>query len=200
MVRFNRSFALRLATALTLATTLYATAQACTRLVYLGPNDNVITARSMDWKNDIATHLWIFPRGMERSGEAGNRSLHWTSRYGSVIASGYDISTTDGLNEAGLMANVLWLVESQYPEFTGKKPGLTIAAWAQYVLDNFATVEEAVSALRCVKSPSQSSRTKSRERNVSPPCIYRYPIHPAIAPLSSTLKGNKLFTTAANTR
>lgn len=148
MVRFNRSFALRLATALTLATTLYATAQACTRLVYLGPNDNVITARSMDWKNDIATHLWIFPRGMERSGEAGNRSLHWTSRYGSVIASGYDISTTDGVNEAGLMANVLWLVESQYPEFTGKKPGLTIAAWAQYVLDNFATVEEAVSALR----------------------------------------------------
>ena len=103
MVRFNRSFALRLATALTLATTLYATAQACTRLVYLGPNDNVITARSMDWKNDIATHLWIFPRGMERSGEAGNRSLHWTSRYGSVIASGYDISTTDGVNEAAIL-------------------------------------------------------------------------------------------------
>ena len=29
----------------------------------------------------------------------------------------------------------------------GSKPGLTIAAWAQYVLDNFATVKEAVAAL-----------------------------------------------------
>ncbi|MBX8814609.1 linear amide C-N hydrolase, partial [Ochrobactrum sp. MR34] len=27
-------------------------------------------------------------------------------------------------------------------------PGLTIAAWAQYVLDNYATVEEAVTALK----------------------------------------------------
>lgn len=52
------------------------------------------------------------------------------------------------MNEAGLMANLLWLVESEYPTFgKGSKPGLTIAAWAQYVLDNFATVQEAVAAL-----------------------------------------------------
>ena len=46
-------------------------ADACTRLVYLGDNQNVITARSMDWKTDVATNLWIFPQGMQRSGEAG---------------------------------------------------------------------------------------------------------------------------------
>lgn len=123
-------------------------AQACTRAVYLGPNGIVITARSMDWRSDVATNLWIFPRGMERSGEAGPNSVRWTSRYGSVIASGYDISTTDGLNEAGLDVNLLWLVESEYPKFDQSKPGLTIAAWAQYVLDNFATVSEAVAALQ----------------------------------------------------
>ena len=86
-------------------------AEACTRFVYLGPNDNIITARSMDWKLDVATNLWAFPRGMERSGEAGPNSLKWTSKYGSVIATGYDVSTTDGMNERGLVANVLWLVE-----------------------------------------------------------------------------------------
>jgi penicillin V acylase-like amidase (Ntn superfamily) len=122
-------------------------ADACTRAVYLGANDQIITARSMDWKEDIGTNLWIFPRGMKRSGEAGPNSLQWTSRYGSVIASGYDISTTDGMNEAGLVANVLWLVESSYPKYDGKRPGLSIAAWAQYVLDSFATVQEAVDAL-----------------------------------------------------
>ena len=122
-------------------------AEACTRVVYLGANEQVITARSMDWKSDIGTNLWIFPRGMKRSGEAGPNSLQWTSRYGSIIASGYDISTTDGMNEAGLVANVLWLVESSYPKYDGKRPGLSIAAWAQYVLDNFATVQQAVDAL-----------------------------------------------------
>ncbi|MCT8972966.1 linear amide C-N hydrolase [Microbaculum sp. A6E488] len=120
---------------------------ACTRLVYLGAGDTVLTARSMDWKVDVATNLWVFPRGMERNGEAGENSITWTSKYGSVIASGYDISTTDGLNEKGLAANVLWLVESEYPSSESDKPGLTIAAWAQYVLDNFATVAEAVEAL-----------------------------------------------------
>lgn len=122
-------------------------AEACTRFVYLGVNDQIVTARSMDWKTDIGTNLWVFPRGMERSGEAGANSIRWTSKYGSVISSGYDISTTDGMNEAGLVANVLWLVESAYPKYDGTTPGLTIAAWAQYVLDNFATVQEAVDSL-----------------------------------------------------
>lgn len=130
---------------------------ACTRLVYKDINnpDYPITARSMDWAEDTETNLWIFPRELKRSGAAGPHSLEWTSKYGSVIASAFDsnpnmASTTDGVNEKGLAANVLWLAESEYPKAapTAKKPGLSIAAWAQYVLDNFATVDEAVKALQ----------------------------------------------------
>ena len=125
------------------------TTQACSRLVYLGGKGHVITARSMDWKYDIGTNLYILPRGIARSGEAGPNSFRWTAKYGSVVATGYDVSTTDGANEAGLVANVLWLTESEYPKFEkGSKPGLTIAAWAQYVLDSFPTVEAAVAELR----------------------------------------------------
>ncbi|HEY9262872.1 linear amide C-N hydrolase [Chitinophaga sp.] len=120
----------------------------CTRVVYKGLNGTILTARSMDWKDDILTNLWIFPRGMEREGEVGANSMKWKSRYGSVIASGYDISSTDGMNEKGLVANLLWLAESQYPEMSSNKPGLSIAAWLQYVLDNFATVDEVVKALQ----------------------------------------------------
>jgi choloylglycine hydrolase len=122
--------------------------EACTRVVYLGLNETVLTARSMDWKEDIKTNLWIFPRGMKRTGEVGVKSLNWKSKYGSVIASAYDNSTTDGMNEMGLSANILWLAESEYPKWDQKKPGLTIAAWAQYVLDNFATVQETVNDLK----------------------------------------------------
>ena len=146
----DRRFVLLLALAATLLSSLAATppADACTRLVYLGARDDVITARSMDWKTDVATNLWIFPRGMARNGQAGPNSVTWTSKYGSVIARGYEVSTTDGMNEAGLVANVLWLVESEYPAYDGRGSGLSIAAWAQYVLDNYGTVKEAVEALR----------------------------------------------------
>ena len=36
-------------------------AEACTRAVYLGQDDTVITGRSMDWVEDIKTNLWVFP-------------------------------------------------------------------------------------------------------------------------------------------
>lgn len=123
-------------------------AWACTRAVYLGANGDVITVRSMDWADDVMTNLWIFPRGMQRNGEAGPHSIHWTSKYGSVVASGYDISTTDGMNEKGLVVNALWLVESVYPTPELGKQTLALSAWAQYVLDNFASVDEAVEALQ----------------------------------------------------
>jgi len=134
-------------TALTLA--VGQVAQACTRAVWQGASGAVVTARSMDFAVDIPTDLWILPRGTARSGETGANSLRWTSKYGSVVASGFDISTTDGVNEAGLNANLLWLVVSQYPEFGAQsKPGLAVSVWAQWALDNFANVAEAVAALR----------------------------------------------------
>ncbi|WPR76115.1 linear amide C-N hydrolase [Algoriphagus sp. NG3] len=122
---------------------------ACTRVVYQGPNGTIVTARSMDWKDDIPANLWIFPRGMERNGEVGASSVKWKSRYGSVVTSSWDIASTDGMNEVGLVGNLLWLVESEYPDFQKDtdQPGLSISLWLQYVLDNFSTVQEAVEAL-----------------------------------------------------
>lgn len=125
-------------------------ASACTRVVYQGPNGTIITARSMDWKGDIPANLWIFPRGVECNGEAGATSITWKSKYGSVITSSWDITSSDGMNEMGLAGNLLWLAESVYPKFEKDKdkPGLAVSLWLQYVLDNFASVKEAVVALR----------------------------------------------------
>jgi len=43
---------------------------------------------------------------------------------------------------------MLWLSSSSYPESKHPKRTLSIAAWAQYFLDNFATVDEAVKAMK----------------------------------------------------
>jgi len=98
----------------------------------------------MDWKTEMHSNLWVFPKGMERNGETGANSLQWTSKYGSVVTSAFEIASTDGMNEKGLVANLLWLPETEYPVRDQSKPGLAITAWVQYMLDNFATVDEAV--------------------------------------------------------
>jgi len=122
---------------------------ACTRVVYHGLNGTVLTARSMDWKDDIPANLWVFPRGIHRNGEVGKTSVKWTSKYGSVITSSWDIASSDGMNEKGLVGNLLWLAETSYPKFVKdkSKAGLSVSLWLQYVLDNFQNVQEAVDFL-----------------------------------------------------
>lgn len=121
---------------------------ACTRCVFLGAEGEVIVARSMDWVEDPGTNLYAFPRGMKRDGAAGPKSVAWSSKYGSVVCSFYECASVDGINEQGLVTNLLYLVESDYGKPDGRKPTLSIALWAQYALDNYATVAEAVEALR----------------------------------------------------
>lgn len=120
---------------------------ACTRTLYTGADNTVITGRNMDWAEDMGSNFWAFPAGLKRDGAAGPNSIQWTSKYGSVIASSYEAGTGDGINEKGLVANLLYLAELDYGAPDGTKPLLSIVAWAQYVLDNYATVAEAVDAL-----------------------------------------------------
>lgn len=128
----------------------------CTRAVYLGDNNLVITGRSMDWGEDMQSDMWVFPAGMARNGSCGAGSLEWTSKYGSVAVSGYNIGSADGVNEKGLNGNLLYLAESNYGDLNGK-PALSMTLWMQYALDNYATVAEAVTGLQAepfrIKAP-----------------------------------------------
>lgn len=130
------------------AASLAAAAHACTRTLYVGDGNLVLTGRSMDWDEDMYSNLWAFPAGMKRDGAAGASSIQWVSRYGSVVTSGYEAGSADGMNEKGLVANLLYLGESMYAPAVAGRPNLSIVAWPQYVLDNHATVAEAVQALR----------------------------------------------------
>ena len=120
-------------------------ADACSRVLWADNGVAVVTGRNMDWPEDMRTDLWVFPRGLTRKGASGDgNDLTWTSKYGSVGAAVYDLAIGDGMNEKGLVANLLWLSESDYGKRDLKRPGLALSIWAQYNLDNFATVAEAV--------------------------------------------------------
>jgi len=123
-------------------------AEACTRVLYETGEKGFIVGRTMDWMVDPHSDLWSFPEGMQRDGGVGPKSVKWTSKYGSVVSSFENVATVDGMNEKGLVLNMLYLVESDYGDWrTSDKPLISAGAWGQYVLDNFATVAEAVEAM-----------------------------------------------------
>lgn len=131
--------------AITMALVAIPGASACTHVLWSGKGDTpVLVGRNMDWFEDMRSNLWILPRGVERDGLAARNSLKWTSKYGSVVVNSYEAGTRDGVNEKRLLGNMLYLVESEYGARDESQPGLCMALWLQFCLDNFASVEEAV--------------------------------------------------------
>lgn len=126
------------------------TADACTRVVYSG--DSVTcTGRTLDWRTPIPTSLRVFPRGEKHvSFDDPTDCLEWTSQYATVMAVSYDMGFTEGMNEKGLAANVLYLPGAVYSYGPGKefRKKMSSSVWPQYILDNFATVDEAVEVLK----------------------------------------------------
>ncbi len=118
----------------------------CTRISFTSKDGRVVTGRNMDWPEDMHTDLWAFAAGMHRTGDNGPAGFIWESTHSSVIAAGYNCGTADGINDAGLVANLLYLSESEVGE-PGDRPRLSIGAWAQYVLDCCSSVAEVVSTM-----------------------------------------------------
>ncbi len=119
---------------------------ACSRILYT-TDKIVMVGRNVDWPGGLNTNIWLLPRGLEKNGSAGENSLVWKAKYGSVVSTVYDMFSLDGMNEKGLVVNLLYLKESKYykPQKNNKdKKAILVSAWGQYVLDNFATVKEAV--------------------------------------------------------
>jgi choloylglycine hydrolase len=75
-----------------------------------------------------------------------NPHAEWTSKHGSVsINLVMNQLSWGGMNEAGLVISTMELVGSRSP-FPDKRPWIYSNYWVQYVLDNFATVEEVISS------------------------------------------------------
>ena len=130
---------------------LTSASDACTRVLHVSKDKKeVITGRNMDWYVRYPGTFWKFPRGMQREGLTKENSAKWVSKYGSLAL----VQTTegqsaiaDGMNEKGLVTNLLYLSETTYPKRDSKKEGVATSIYLQYILDNFATVKEAVDAL-----------------------------------------------------
>lgn len=129
-------------------------ATACTRILW---NDNgvaVLASRSMDWWGSSQPKLHVLPRGVRKSGAMFGpqrvvtaNPATWTARYGSVVVGNYDAAVSDGMNEKGLAAHGLWLWAQDYGARDTSRQGVQVGMYVQYVLDNAATVDQAIALL-----------------------------------------------------
>ncbi|MGZ9032225.1 MAG: linear amide C-N hydrolase [Burkholderiaceae bacterium] len=133
-------------------------ALACTRILW---NDNklaVVVGRTMDWPESTQPVLTVFPRGMLRDGArvgpatvVSENPARWTSRYGSVVTTIYGVGTADGVNERGLAAHMLFLTATDFGPRDKTKLGIQAGLWGQYLLDNAATVVEALELMKQIQ-------------------------------------------------
>ncbi len=134
-------------------------AYACSRVLWNTVGQPIISARSMDWGHSFDDWMFVNPRGQKMTGGNIKNAHEWTSKYGSVVTSvsgyakqyGFDWSkdgASDGINEKGFAAHLLFLDETTYPDpATDQRPGISYMRWVRYLLDNFANVKEAVAGM-----------------------------------------------------
>lgn len=128
--------------------------QACSLILWNTNGQAVLVARTWDLYVDEKPRLVYLPRGIARRGLASAEAAAWTSKYASAVLTAFDVGASDGMNEAGLGAHLLYLHGTEY-EPTDRRPGLGNRQWAQFVLDNFATVAEALDGLSKVRVVSE---------------------------------------------
>ena len=133
-------------------------ADACTRVLWNNNKLGVYVGRTMDFPVSTEPVLTVLPRGVEHNGGtlAGNvidkmNPARWTSKYGSIVVSALGVGTADGLNEKGLAMHLLYFIPADFGERDPKLKGLQASLWGQYVLDNAASVEEAITLLEEVQ-------------------------------------------------
>lgn len=148
--KLKRATAVGLVTAF-IGTTVIDSAAACSRILWNTNNQAHVVARTVDLFRSDEAKIVAYPRGMARVSKTDDgASFEWKTKFGSIAVTAFGVATSDGMNEKGLVTNLLYLDETKY-EPRDKRPGLTNILWAQYVLDNFGTVKEALEGMKAVQ-------------------------------------------------
>ena len=125
-------------------------ATSCSRVLSNSNGKAVVVGRTMDLYLDDKAAMVLRPRGLKAGGfvSASVQNVkRWQVRHGSVGVMSVGTVLADGLNERGLNVNLLYLSGSNYGARQSGKPAISNLRMAEFVLDNFATVDEAIAGL-----------------------------------------------------
>ena len=130
-------------------------AVACTTFCFMN-NGEWIYGRNYDWYTEHCL-IMVNKRGVAKTAITQDNPAQWVSRYGSVTFNQYGREfPLGGMNEAGLVVEMMWLDQTEYPEPDSRK-GLSVLQWIQYQLDNFSTVDEVIGTNDAVRITQRSA-------------------------------------------
>ena len=134
----------------------------CTTVFCNNKGHDYVVARTTDLYVSDKPRLVVSPREISRTGESGDNSLSWTSKYGSIAETAFlSHAVTDGLNEKGLAVHLLYLSDTEYPKVDATQPTISNLLWAQYVLDNYSSVKEALAGTKNLQIVATQLENKS---------------------------------------
>jgi penicillin V acylase-like amidase (Ntn superfamily) len=127
---------------------------ACTTFC-LKNKGEVLFGKNYDWTIGDGM-IFVNKRGVEKSALADDNETpaRWVSKYGNVTFNQYGKDNpSGGMNEAGLVIELMWLDDTQYPK-PDSRPVVDVLEWIQYQLDISANVEETVKNSEAVRIAS----------------------------------------------
>lgn len=102
-----------------------------------------VFGKNYDW--DVPDGMVVVnKRNVTKTGLTPVNPARWTSKYGSVTFNQYGREMPcGGMNEVGLVVELMWLEEAEYPPEDGR-PALENLQWIQYHLDRSSTIGDVI--------------------------------------------------------
>ena len=163
------------------------TLHACTTFL-IHKNGKYAFGRNYDWITDVGM-VCNNLRGLAKTSAQinGQPTISWVSKYGSITFNQYGKEfPTGGMNERGLVVEMMWLDGSKYPE-PDSRAELGVLQWIQYQLDNCSTIEEVI-----------ATDSKLRISKTHPPVHYLVADLSGRAATIEFLDGNAVVHTGTN--
>ncbi|MBD0352591.1 MAG: linear amide C-N hydrolase [Flavisolibacter sp.] len=124
----------------------------------LSKNGQYFFGRNYDWVTGNGMVV-VNKRGLQKTSfnvDEG-KEISWTSSCGSITFNQYGKEFPNGgMNEKGLVVELMWLSEAVYPE-PDERASLHVLQWIQYQLDNCATVAEVIATDKIIRISNASS-------------------------------------------
>jgi choloylglycine hydrolase len=129
----------------------------CTSFRISAEDGTVVVGRTMEFPNDMGTRITVLPVGYEGAGTGvdGADGMTWTATHGVIGMDvfGHPAALTDGMNQAGLYAALLYMPGfCDYTPAEGADPAslMSIIDTVAYLLGTCTTVDEAATAMSAV--------------------------------------------------
>jgi choloylglycine hydrolase len=119
-------------------------ADACTTF-FICKKGEMIFGRNYDWVSGSGM-VCTNQRGLQKTSlpTGDGPTISWVSAYGSITFNQWGKEfPMGGMNERGLVVELMWLSETQYPK-PDKRAAVDCLQWIQYQLDRSATITDVI--------------------------------------------------------